>query len=133
MMDIDDFKNVNDKYGHGVGDSCLKFIADYLANFGLRKDDIVARYGGEEIFILLPNTYSVDAGIIARRICTGLNQKPFLGDHPPILLTASFGVAESISSKVDSIEDLIDEADKALYRAKKNGKNRVEITKTPNV
>jgi diguanylate cyclase (GGDEF)-like protein len=133
MMDIDNFKNVNDKYGHGVGDSCLKFVADYLANFGLRKDDLVARYGGEEIFILLPNTYSVDAGNMARRICTGLSQKPFVGDHSPIMLTASFGVAERISSNVSRIEDLIDEADKALYRAKKNGKNRVEITKITSV
>jgi diguanylate cyclase (GGDEF)-like protein len=131
MMDIDDFKNVNDKYGHGVGDNCLKFVADHLANTELRKDDIVARYGGEEIFILLPNTYSVDAGVIAKRICTGLSQKPVVGDHPPITLTASFGVAERMISNVSRIEDLIDEADKALYSAKKNGKNRVEFAKVP--
>ena len=131
MMDIDNFKSVNDKYGHGVGDTCLKFVADYLANVGLRKDDIVARYGGEEIFILLPNTYSADAGVMARRICRGLSQQPVVGDHSPITLTASFGVAERITSDVSRIEDLIDEADKALYCAKKNGKNRVEVTTTP--
>ena len=131
MMDIDDFKNVNDKYGHVVGDSCLKFVADHLAQTELRKDDIVARYGGEEIFVLLPNTYLVNAEIMAGRICRGLSQKPFVGDHPPITLTASFGVAERITSNVSRIEDLIDEADKALYSAKENGKNRVEVAKVP--
>jgi diguanylate cyclase (GGDEF)-like protein len=131
MMDIDDFKNVNDEYGHGVGDTCLKFVADHLANTELRKDDIVARYGGEEIFILLPNTLSVDAVIMARRICRGLSEKPVVGDHPPITLTASFGVAERIICNVSRIEDLIDEADKALYIAKKNGKNRVEVAEFP--
>jgi diguanylate cyclase (GGDEF)-like protein len=131
MMDIDNFKKVNDQYGHGVGDGCLKFVADYLANSGLRKDDIVARYGGEEILILLPNTDLVEAEIMTRRICVGLNQKSVVGDHPPITLTASFGVAERITSKVNRIEDLIDEADKALYSAKKNGKNRVEVANIP--
>lgn len=131
MMDIDNFKTVNDQYGHGVGDGCLKFVADYLANSGLRKDDIVARYGGEEILILLPNTGLVEAEIMTRRICEGLNQKSVVGAHPPITLTASFGVAERITSEVNRIEDLIDEADKALYRAKKNGKNRVEVANVP--
>jgi diguanylate cyclase (GGDEF)-like protein len=131
MMDIDNFKKVNDQYGHGVGDGCLKFVADYLANSGLRKDDIVARYGGEEILILLPNTDLVEAEIMTRRLCEGLNQKSVVGAHPPITLTASFGVAERITSKVNRIEDLIDEADKALYSAKKNGKNRVEVANIP--
>ncbi len=107
-----------DPYGHVVGDSCLKFVADHLAQTELRKDDIVARYGGEEIFVLLPNTYLVNAEIMAGRICRGLSQKPVVGDHPPITLTARFGVAERITSNVSRIEDLIDEADKALYSAK---------------
>jgi len=131
MMDIDNFKKVNDQYGHGVGDGCLKFVADYLVKSGLRKDDIVARYGGEEILILLPNTDLAEAEIMTRRICDGLNQKSVVGDHPPITLTASFGVAERITSNVNRIEDLIDEADKALYSAKKNGKNRVEVANMP--
>ena len=68
---------------------------------------------------------------MAGRICRGLSQKPSVGDHAPITLTASFGVAERITSNVSRIEDLIDEADKALYSAKENGKNRVEVAKVP--
>jgi diguanylate cyclase (GGDEF)-like protein len=131
MMDIDNFKSINDQFGHGVGDDCLKFVALYLATSGLRKLDIVARYGGEEILILLPNTDLVAAEIITRRICEGLSSKSVVGDHPPITLTASFGVAERMISNVNRIEDLIDEADKALYSAKKSGKNRVEVADMP--
>jgi diguanylate cyclase (GGDEF)-like protein len=131
MMDLDDFKSINDKYGHRVGDDCLKFVGDYLANSGLRKNDIVARYGGEEILILLPNTDLVNAEIMTTRLCDGLNDRSVVSAHPPIKLTASFGVAERITSRVNCIEDLIDEADKALYIAKEKGKNRVEVTKIP--
>ena len=131
MMDIDNFKSVNDQFGHGVGDDCLKFVAVYLLTSGLRKADIIARYGGEEILIVLPNTELVAAEIITRRICEGLSRKSVLGDHAPITLTASFGVAERSSSDVNRIEDLIDEADKALYKAKGNGRNRVEVADKP--
>ncbi|MFT6085827.1 MAG: diguanylate cyclase (GGDEF)-like protein [Glaciecola sp.] len=131
MMDIDNFKSVNDQFGHGVGDDCLKFVAVYLATSGLRKVDIIARYGGEEILILLPNTDLVAAEIITRRICAGLSSESVVGDHTPITLTASFGVAERRTSDVNRIEYLIDEADKALYRAKVNGKNRVEVADKP--
>lgn len=131
MMDIDNFKSVNDQFGHGVGDDCLKFVAVYLLTSGLRKADIIARYGGEEILIVLPNTELVAAEIITRRICEGLSRKSVLGDHAPITLTASFGVAERSSSDVNRIEDLIDEADKALYKAKENGRNRVEVADKP--
>ena len=131
MMDIDNFKRVNDEYGHAVGDHCLKFVARYLTNSKLRKDDIVARYGGEEMLILFANTDLKEAEAITIRICEGLSKAAVEGDHPPITLTASFGVAERITSRVESIEDLIDEADKALYIAKREGKNRVEVSSEP--
>jgi diguanylate cyclase (GGDEF)-like protein len=127
MMDIDNFKSINDKHGHGVGDMCLKFVANYLTNSNLRKNDIIARYGGEEILILLANTNLADAEVMTQRLCEGLSQESIVGEHPPIILTASFGVAERGISAVDSAEKLINEADKALYLAKKKGKNRVEI------
>jgi len=127
MMDLDHFKDINDKYGHLVGDECLIFVASYLRGFNLRKRDLIARYGGEEMLILFVDTPLKDAYDIAQRICIGLPKQSVEGDHEDIRLTASFGLSDIISTNAESIEDVIKAADEALYKAKKNGRNRVEI------
>jgi len=126
-MDLDHFKDINDKYGHLVGDECLIFVASYLRGFNLRKRDLIARYGGEEMLILFVDTPLKDAYDIAQRICIGLPKQSVEGDHEDIRLTASFGLSDIISTNAESIEDVIKAADEALYKAKKNGRNRVEI------
>jgi diguanylate cyclase len=131
MIDIDDFKKVNDTHGHLVGDETLKEVAQLLAE-GQRSIDVVARYGGEEFAIILPETGREQAGAIAERLRARLAEHTFLaaGEHP-IKLSVSCGVAAYPSAAASgagaqpSKEDLIARADKALYRAKRSGKNRV--------
>jgi diguanylate cyclase (GGDEF)-like protein len=126
MMDLDHFKQVNDEYGHHVGDECLVFVASFLRGLNLRKRDIIARYGGEELIILLTDTALEPAMEIVESMCNGLKQFPVEGDHPDIYLTASFGVADIATSEAKTIEQLIQHADAALYLAKQNGRDRVE-------
>ncbi len=127
MMDLDHFKEINDKYGHLVGDECLIFLASYLKGFNLRKRDLIARYGGEEIIVILPDTALKSAVEIANDICVGIKKHPISGDHEDIYLAASFGVADLASTNAISIRHLISCADQALYKAKQNGRDRVEV------
>jgi diguanylate cyclase (GGDEF)-like protein len=127
MIDLDHFKDINDQYGHLVGDECLVFVASYLRGFSLRKRDIIARYGGEEITIILTDTPLASAQRIVQGICDGLSELPIQGDHPDIYLTASFGIADIDTTGAKDIQSLIQFADEALYRAKENGRNRVEF------
>jgi diguanylate cyclase (GGDEF)-like protein len=126
MMDIDHFKDVNDKYGHQVGDECLVFVASFLRGFNLRKRDIIARYGGEELIIILTDTALEPALDIVQNMCDGLKKFPIEGDHPDIYLTASFGVADIKTSGSTTVGELIQHADTALYLAKQHGRDRVE-------
>lgn len=127
MIDLDNFKMINDQYGHLVGDECLKSTASFLQNIRLRKDDLIARYGGEEMVILLIDSPINRAQQIAQEICDGLMQNTIKGDHADITLTASIGIAERCHNSATSVEALLHLADTALYEAKSNGKNRVEI------
>ncbi len=125
MLDIDDFKSVNDRYGHGIGDDVLKIIAGILER-NTRENDIVARLGGEEFEILLPNTDFDTALVFAERIRSSLEK------HEQKLVprvTASFGV--TVFQDGDSIKSLRLRADTAVYKAKRNGKNRIEISQSP--
>ncbi|TCS40091.1 sensor domain-containing diguanylate cyclase [Reinekea marinisedimentorum] len=126
MMDLDNFKQINDRFGHMVGDECLIFTASYLRGYKLRKRDILARFGGEELVIILNDTSLEVAREITQALCEGLASQPVTGDHPDIHLTASFGIAELHSSRSSNLKDLFRCADLALYRAKQNGRNRVE-------
>ncbi len=124
MLDIDDFKSINDRYGHGIGDDVLKVIARILER-NTRENDIVARLGGEEFEILLPNTDFDTALIFAERIRSALEK------HEQKLVprvTASIGV--TIFQDGDSIKSLRLRADTAVYKAKRNGKNRIEVSPT---
>lgn len=127
MMDLDHFKNINDQYGHLVGDECLVFTASFVRGFSFHKRDVVARYGGEEFALVLTNRNLVSAQAFMQEICDGLSRIPVQGNHDDITLTASFGIAERLTSGAQSFHELIESADQALYEAKKRGRNRVEI------
>lgn len=126
MIDIDYFKNYNDTNGHLAGDEALKAIA-LLIQHGVRQSDIVARYGGEEFAAILVNTGKEKAMEIAGRVRKIIAEAPFPNEReqPNGDLTVSIGVA-TFSPPVSTLTDLIREADHALYRAKKAGRNRIE-------
>ncbi|MGQ9645757.1 MAG: diguanylate cyclase [Thermodesulfobacteriota bacterium] len=126
MIDIDYFKNYNDTNGHLAGDHVLKAIALIIAH-AVRQTDIVARYGGEEFGAILINTDRDGALFIAERVRRNVAETNFPNEkvQPNGDLTVSIGVA-SFSSKISTVTDLIREADNALYRAKKMGRNKVE-------
>ena len=123
MLDIDHFKNVNDTYGHLAGDQVLISVAQTLTR-SLRPSDMPVRYGGEEFTVFLPGTSTKNAKIIAERIRSNMeNMSISLPDGNIIQVTVSIGFAERVDD--DTVASLIDRADKALYHAKQNGRNRV--------
>jgi len=129
MMDVDDFKRFNDAHGHLIGDRVLRGIANVVKS-QMRGVDTAARYGGEEIAVILPRTEIVNAFAVGERIRGAVSELRITtdGDPPAALrVTASFGVASYPESKATSGEDLVRRADRALYRAKQAGKNRVEL------
>lgn len=119
--DIDWFKRINDEHGHDVGDGVLRLFAQTLKS-NVRKSDIVARWGGEEFVLLLVNTAPDIAGVIVEKLRMEIDAC----DFPKVgNVTASFGAPRLLDG--DSISALFKRADVALYKAKKNGRNRVEI------
>jgi len=124
VLDIDDFKKINDTYGHSGGDTVLKEIAYILKNY-LRANTVIGRLGGEEFAILIPGINGKKAKHIAERIRKVLENRSISYKNKTIKVTASFGVTESV--KKDTPESIIDRADKALYKAKNSGKNTVKI------
>ena len=122
MGDIDHFKNVNDNYGHKCGDEVIRGIGEMLRK-GLRRYDDAGRYGGEEFFIILPNTSKSQAVGIAERFRREIEDLVFLCDERDIRVTMSMGVAHFNSD--ESREDWIMRADQAMYHAKQDGRNRV--------
>lgn len=122
MLDIDHFKYVNDTFGHAMGDHVLRSLGKFFAT-QMRPYDLISRYGGEEFLILLSETPGDAAVEIAERIRVGLSELAILGY--PESITASFGVATLPLG--ESPNQLVSHADLALYQAKKNGRNRVEI------
>ncbi len=120
MMDIDKFKAINDNYGHAVGDNVIRLLADKLLEY-TRESDIVARLGGEEFAIILTNTDKKNAFAIAENLRKKIEQLSF----NEITFTVSIGVNEFDYDQDTSIHDSLNRADKALYSAKKSGRNRV--------
>jgi diguanylate cyclase (GGDEF)-like protein len=127
MLDIDNFKQYNDSYGHLAGDEALRLTAATIKN-SVRNIDRVARYGGEEFAVILPMTEITAARDIAERIRSGVAGRYFPDDalRVTVKLTASLGIA-SFPQHADNLFDLVGNADKALYIAKVNGKNRVAV------
>ncbi len=121
LCDIDNFKQINDRYGHQVGDRALVKMAEYLQN-RVRKLDTVARWGGEEFLLVCPETDLQGARALAEEICSQLESE--LKDES-VLFTVSLGVARF--SDQDDAASILKRADDALYRAKEKGRNRVEI------
>jgi diguanylate cyclase (GGDEF)-like protein len=123
MVDIDHFKNVNDHWGHGMGDRLLKAVARTLAA-GVRADDMVARVGGEEFAVLLPDADVPTAATVAERVRAAVAALQVDGDDGALSCTVSIGHAALAPGL--SWEGLVKAADDALYRAKNAGRNRVE-------
>ncbi len=127
LADLDLFKAINDAHGHLIGDQALVHAARLLRS-GLREADVIARHGGEEFAILLPMTERDGAVEVADRCRRRLADTPLVVDGiGPIKVTASFGVTGCAGSRCGSLDDLLREADAALYRAKAGGRDRVEI------
>jgi diguanylate cyclase (GGDEF)-like protein len=125
MLDIDNFKDVNDTYGHLCGDEILKELANLIKSC-LRSMDVVARYGGEEFAVLLPETNGPEAVQTAERIRRTVEEYTFMGTSDKGLhITVSQGVATYPSPDVHERSDIIGKADRALYDAKEGGRNKV--------
>jgi two-component system, cell cycle response regulator len=127
LFDIDFFKRINDSHGHRAGDIVLK-EAVRRAQLELRPYDVLGRYGGEEFMVLLPGCELRAGAVVAERLRKSLADSPFQIDKIAIEVTASFGIVCS-SQPHSSLEMLVDAADSALYRAKANGRNRIELAK----
>jgi len=126
MLDIDDFKSINDTYGHPVGDEILRQLAGLL-NSNIRKSDTVSRFGGEEFIILMPKTSLEGGAVFAERLRKLIMEEKFIVGSITLQITCSFGVSLlSVNDGQDS-ENYYFLADKSLYMAKQSGKNRVEI------
>lgn len=130
MLDIDYFKKVNDTFGHLVGDRVIIHAASLLLSC-IRSCDMVSRYGGEEFLILVPNATMEGGAELGNRIRQAFMERPYLEDGLEIPLTVSIGVAEyrkEYSYGTSTLEDMISRADQALYKAKRMGRNRVELS-----
>ena len=131
LMDLDRFKNINDRYGHDVGDIALKTLAT-LTSKTIRAGDVFGRYGGEEFLVLLPGTELEEARIMAERIRQAMASSPVAladqkGQGQPLRLTVSIGVS-TFPGKSGRVDEALKAADEAMYMAKKAGRNRVMCT-----
>ena len=128
MLDVDRFKHFNDYYGHLAGDACLQSLSSALAQAGRRAGEMVARYGGEEFVVLLPNTCTHEALETARHIQQVISALALPhADTAPGIITTSLGVASLRPSKQFTAENLLRQADMALYRAKQSGRNCIQV------
>ena len=126
MLDIDHFKNLNDQLGHLQGDRCLRVVATTIRNHLRHNGDIVARFGGEEFVLLLPNTDAAAAREVAERV----REAVLLLNHPnpgTALERVSISAGLAVACTAGAVAGLLQEADGALYRAKAGGRNRVEV------
>lgn len=129
LFDVDDFKQINDNFGHQYGDSLLQEICKTIKGT-LRAEDIFARYGGEEFIILLPNTDKVDAYVLAESIRRQVEHVSIVCDKQAVSTTISIGIISTVNVE-HSLDNLLKLADQAQYRAKSNGKNCVCSDVTP--
>lgn len=121
LIDIDHFKQINDRYGHPIGDQALKWVARVQSE-ALRQMDVAARYGGEEFAVILPGTKLADAGNVAERLRATISAMPFRHEELEFPITVSIGV--SVTMQDDEPAAFLKRADDSLYAAKKNGRDR---------
>jgi diguanylate cyclase (GGDEF)-like protein len=126
MIDIDDFKKVNDTYGHPMGDAVLKQVGQCLLE-SIRDNDLPFRYGGEELAVILPATNALGALSVANRIRESIEQHQFGDGGGTLRITVSIGLA-SCPEHARTANDLFAAADAALYEAKRSGKNRIHVS-----
>lgn len=127
LLDADHFKQVNDTYGHETGDQVLRLLAS-ICRQNLRQLDVIGRYGGEEFVVFLPETSMAKAMEVAERLRAGVEEINLDGPDGAIKVTVSIGVATA-TSQTDSIAALINDADRALYEAKRGGRNKVVLSR----
>jgi len=129
ILDIDVFKSINDRFGHDVGDAVICHVAN-VCREEIRGSDILARIGGEEFVMLLPDTTGEQAVMLAEQVRQRLEASAFVVDGADVRVTASIGVSEG-SAQSECIGDLMKRADQALYQAKREGRNRVRLARRP--
>lgn len=127
MIDVDHFKRYNDTYGHQAGDACLRAVAKAASGALARSTDLLARYGGEELVVVLPDTHVEGTYQVAQDICAAVAKLkiPHAGSDTAPYVTVSLGVASMNPPRVSSADRLVAAADQALYQAKKRGRNQV--------
>ena len=126
FLDLDHFKAVNDHHGHLIGDACLRILAERVQS-ELRPGDTLARWGGEEFVVLLPATALGEAALIGERIRRRVETDPFIARGVAVAITVSLGLSGHRRAGIESPEQLIEQADAALYRAKAAGRNRLIV------
>ena len=125
LLDLDHFKNINDQFGHSMGDQVLIQVTRCLAN-NVRDQDVIGRFGGEEFILLLPNTTPAQAQNVAERCRLAIGELKFTSeDHQEFSISASFGISSTLSA--DESHLIISQADQALYAVKASGRNQVKI------
>lgn len=125
LLDLDHFKNINDHFGHSIGDQVLVELAKCLAN-NLRDRDMIGRFGGEEFILLLPNTKPAQAYSVAERCRVAITELSFTSeDHQEFSISASFGISSTLSANEPHL--IISQADQALYAVKAAGRNQVKV------
>jgi diguanylate cyclase (GGDEF)-like protein len=127
MLDLDHFKDVNDSYGHPAGDAVLKAFVATVVDV-LRESDVIGRIGGEEFAVLLPNTTQEGACALANRMLAAVHANPVRFEGRSVAYTVSIGAADLRAQK--SFGELLAESDSALYRAKRAGRDRLEVSWT---
>ena len=130
LLDLDYFKRYNDYYGHQAGDTCLQAIAQAAKESVLRPADLVARYGGEEFAVILPNTEQQGAAVVAQNIQQTIQalEIPHVRSEVSMIVSVSMGIASLIPTASSSPELLISQADRALYTAKQQGRDRYSLS-----
>ncbi|WP_217125793.1 GGDEF domain-containing protein [Hydrogenophilus thiooxidans] len=130
LIDLDHFKAINDRYGHEMGDAVLKRLGAFLTH-RLRPTDLVARWGGEEILVFLPDTDLATAVAIVERLRTSWKEEVWPDAEHPVLRGVTFSAGIAQWNGNTPFEAVLRAADQALYRAKRSGRNRVEVAQLP--
>ncbi|WP_040948803.1 GGDEF domain-containing protein [Gorillibacterium massiliense] len=126
VFDIDNFKTINDTYGHLFGDEAIQQVGRAISRI-FSRDDLVGRYGGDEFVIVLRNVSLEDGILRAEQIKESFYQYPIIKDDLSVSITASIGVADNTDTGIETFKDLFHLADVRLYMAKQNGKNQIEV------